>query len=82
MQENVRCPECGKEFPTQQALEEHVNREHMGTVTTGGEKGEGIEGTGPGTGQEQCPACSGEFPSAESLEKHQGEQHPAERAVS
>jgi C2H2-type zinc finger len=33
MQQTFRCPECGAEFPTQQSLQDHVSREHMGTST-------------------------------------------------
>ncbi len=43
MQQTFRCPECGAEFPTQQSLQDHVSREHMGTSTEGR------------TPQEKCP---------------------------
>jgi uncharacterized C2H2 Zn-finger protein len=59
MQQTFRCPECGAEFPTQQSLQDHVSREHMGTSTQGR------------TPQEKCPSCSMEFPSTESLEEHE-----------
>ena len=63
MQQTFRCPECGAEFPTQHALEEHVSNEHMGTQSR--------------TPQERFPACSMEFPTAESLEEHQKTHQPA-----
>lgn len=63
MQQTFRCPECGAEFPTQKALEEHVSNEHMGTQSQ--------------APQERCPACSMEFPTAESLEEHRKTHQPA-----
>jgi uncharacterized C2H2 Zn-finger protein len=70
MQPVYRCPECGREFPTQEALNEHVNREHV-TVKTGSE----AEDTAGGERQEECPACSVEFPTAESLREHERMEH-------
>jgi C2H2-type zinc finger len=63
MQQTFRCPECGAEFPTQQALEEHVTREHMGTQTQ--------------VPPQNCPACSVEFPTAGSLKEHEKTHQPA-----
>jgi uncharacterized C2H2 Zn-finger protein len=57
-QQTFRCPECGAEFPTQHALEEHVSNEHMGTQSQTPQ-------------EESCPSCSMEFPTTESLEEHQ-----------
>jgi uncharacterized C2H2 Zn-finger protein len=61
MQQTFRCPECGAEFPTQAAMEEHVSREHMGTSTM----------KEPAEQARKCPACSMEFPTADSLEEHE-----------
>jgi uncharacterized C2H2 Zn-finger protein len=74
--QTVRCPECGREFPTQQALQEHVNRDHMGTMTDRG----GLESPSAGEPQEECPSCSTEFPSGEALEEHRRQAHAGEPA--
>jgi uncharacterized C2H2 Zn-finger protein len=74
MQQIVRCPECGREFPTQQALQEHVNRDHMGTMT-----GRGEQQVSPRYANlHECRACSEEFPSAESLAQHRRQVHSGE----
>jgi len=58
MERTFRCPECGAEFPTQAAMEQHVSREHMGPSTM----------KEPPEQARKCPSCSMEFPTAESLE--------------
>lgn len=76
IQQTIRCPECGQEFPTQQAMQEHVNRDHMGTMT-----GE-LEGTPEGSSQAECPACGSEYPSDESMQQHRTQQHAGDPASS
>jgi uncharacterized C2H2 Zn-finger protein len=73
MQQTVRCPDCGREFPTQQALQEHINRDHMGTMTDTADTA-APESRG-GASQQECPSCSAEFPSLESVTEHRRSQH-------
>ena len=58
-EQQFRCPECGAEFPTQGAMEEHFTRDHHGVEVKPRE--------------EEDPAATTEFPSdrsiAESREK-------------
>jgi len=61
MERTFRCPECGAEFPSQGAMEEHVSREHMGPSTM----------NAPAEQARKCPSCSMEFPTTESLEEHE-----------
>lgn len=77
MQQTIRCPECGQEFPTQQAMQEHVNREHMGTMTESGNASQAENNAG-GISQQQCPGCGSEYPSDESMAEHRREQHAGE----
>jgi len=74
MQEIHECPECGAKFATAQELQEHLERDHIGTET-------GVEGAFGGESQRVCPACSAEFPSDESLEEHRRQAHPSESTV-
>ena len=78
MPQAILCPECGQEFPTVQAMQEHVNREHMGTMTESAE----LEGTLGGQDQAACPACGSEYPSDESMQQHRTQQHAGEPASS
>lgn len=70
MQEVHKCAECGREFPTKQALEEHVNREHIGDKLE----------QAAGESLNRCPACTREFPSGDSLAEHHESQHANEPA--
>ena len=74
MDEMHECPECGAEFATAQELQEHMERDHIGSEP-------GMEGTNGGASQNVCPACSAEFPSAQSLEEHRRQAHPSESTV-
>ena len=79
MQQTVRCPDCGREFPTQQALQEHINRDHMGTMT---ERGAQPAEDSTLTSSQECPSCSTEFPSTASLNEHRKTAHAWEPASS
>lgn len=56
-----RCPPCGEEFETQEALEAHAHEEHQA----------------PQTGGFGCPACGAEFETQEALQTHAQADHAA-----
>jgi hypothetical protein len=58
MQQSYKCPQCTAEFPTQQALNEHVEKEHMGVKLDPPEQ--------------KDPAKSPEFPGDDTVEKSGG----------
>jgi hypothetical protein len=58
MQQQFRCPKCSAEFQTQQALNEHVQKEHMGAELDPPEQTD--------------PAASTEFPGDDTVEKAGG----------
>ena len=55
MQQTFTCPQCGQDFPSQAALNEHVGKEH-GTIRTGRPP------------DEKNPGATTEFPSDDSME--------------
>jgi hypothetical protein len=67
MQQPLKCPTCGAEFATQQALNEHVQKEHIGTQL--------------GPPEQEDPAASPEFPGDDTIKKSGGYEAevPAER---
>jgi hypothetical protein len=71
MEQVQECQECGREFPTEQALREHVNRDHANEEV-------GSRGAAEGN---PCASCGMDFPTAESLKQHREQAHagaPAE----
>ena len=54
-EQQFRCPECGAEFPTQGAMEEHFARDHQG-----------VEVKPP---EQDDPAATTEFPSDRTIEE-------------
>lgn len=60
-----RCPACGAEFETQEALDTHAHDEHQAEGTT--QEGGGF----------RCPACGAEFETQESLDAHAKAEHGA-----
>lgn len=56
-----RCPACGAEFETQEALDAHGREQHQAQQTAGF----------------RCPACGAEFDTQETLDAHTKSAHPA-----
>jgi uncharacterized C2H2 Zn-finger protein len=54
-----RCPACGAEFETQEALDTHAREQHQ---------------TQP-KGAFRCPACGAEFETQDSLDAHTKSAH-------
>jgi hypothetical protein len=54
MQQTFTCPQCGSEFPSQAALNDHVEKEHAAIKTR--------------VPQEQDPGASTEYPSDDSMD--------------
>lgn len=56
-----RCPACGAEFETQEALDTHARETHQAKQT----------------GSFRCPACGAEFDTQEALDAHTEAEHAA-----
>jgi hypothetical protein len=66
VQQSFTCPECSQEYPSQAALNDHMQTEH-GTIQTDEPQ------------ERQDPAESTEFPSDESVEQEEPEPAVPER---
>jgi hypothetical protein len=58
LQQNYKCPKCSAEFPSQHALNQHLESEHMDAELQPPEQ--------------EDPAASAEFPGDETVEKSGG----------
>jgi uncharacterized C2H2 Zn-finger protein len=56
-----RCPACGAEFETQEALDAHTREAHEPEQTGGF----------------RCPACGAEFETQDALDEHEKSAHGA-----
>ena len=54
-----RCPACGQEFETQEALDTHAREEHQPQPMS----------------SFRCPACGAEFETQDSLDEHTKSAH-------
>jgi uncharacterized C2H2 Zn-finger protein len=54
-----RCPACGMEFETQEALDTHAREQHQAQQTSGF----------------RCPACGAEYETQEALDAHTTSAH-------
>ena len=55
----LRCPACGAEFETQEALDTHAREEHQPQPMS----------------SFRCPACGAEFETQDSLDEHTKSAH-------
>ena len=80
MQETFRCPECGKEFPSQAALSDHMAKEHSTIRTDRPQDGQEPElGEEAIAGDTPDPAEGEEFPGGDSLDDEVPEPAVPER---